>query len=80
MKLSHCHVNVKAVAVGVDVGPCQMSMMKSLAKKIHHRCLKGVQIRLCTVRNEKLKIDKQIACIMSGANTLMLYISRYLFN
>ena len=26
-KLSHCHVDVTATVVGVDLGPCQVSMM-----------------------------------------------------
>ena len=73
MKLSHCHVEITATTAGADLGLCQLSVMKCLVKKFHHSCLIGSSIRLCIVINEKLTIEnKQIAHIMSGANTLML--------
>ena len=36
MKLLHCHVDVTAIAIGADLRPCQTSMTKCFAKRIHH--------------------------------------------
>ena len=40
MKLSHCHVDKTAMALGTDLGPCLTSMMDFFAKKSYYICFK----------------------------------------
>ena len=63
MKLSHCHVDVTATAVGVASGPLQTFMVEIFVKKDPPEMFERV-INMSTVTNEKpLTNIKQIAHI-----------------
>ena len=72
MKLSRCQLDKIATIVGADLRPCQTSMTNFFAKKIHYRCLKGFQVHLSAVTNEKTIIDNKQIAPFCGGNTFIL--------
>ena len=75
MKLSHCHVDVTANAVGADLDTVKHIRCNLLRKRIYRRCLKASKIRLFTETCEKLVlVNKQMV------QKLQCYLSRELFD